>query len=61
MRAWVEALERDTLNSLIRYKVSAGRSFPIALQLIQLEMGCGGGKPRLLLPPASPPLSFQDH
>lgn len=53
MRAWVEALERDTFNSLIRYKVSAGRSFPIALQLIQLEMGCGGASHvcSCLLPP----------
>lgn len=50
--AWVEALERDTLNSLIHDKVSGGRSFPIALQLIQLETGGGGSHGRFcLLPP----------
>lgn len=56
MRAWVEALERDTLNSLIHDKVSGGRSFPIALQLIQLETG--GGAATAAFASCLPSLSF---
>lgn len=43
MRAWVEALERDTLNSLIRYKVSAlGGAFPLLSSLSNWKWGAGG-------------------